>query len=88
MSAEPQSDPDLRGGRSRMRLSGEVADPANPPSGCHFHPRCRYATDRCKVERPQLRDAGGGHLSACHYAEQLKLAGAFGPNAHIEGTTA
>jgi peptide/nickel transport system ATP-binding protein len=78
MSAVPQPDPDMRGKRARVRLKGEVADPANPPSGCYFHPRCRYATDRCKAEAPPLRDVGGGHLTACHYAETLNLSGAFG----------
>jgi len=78
MSAVPQPDPSLRAGLKRVRLGGEIADPANPPSGCYFHPRCRYATDRCKTERPQLRDMGNGHSSACHYAGELNLAGAFG----------
>jgi peptide/nickel transport system ATP-binding protein len=86
MSAVPQPDPDARQKRSRVRLTGEVADPANPPTGCYFHPRCRYATDRCKAEAPPLRDAGNGHLAACHYADTLNLAGAFGPAVSTEST--
>ena len=76
LSAVPKPDPSLRGRRRRIILQGEVADPANPPSGCAFHPRCRYATDRCRTEVPALRDTGDGHLAACHYAEELSLRGA------------
>jgi peptide/nickel transport system ATP-binding protein len=75
LSAVPIPDPRLRRAGGRIRLQGEVADPARPPPGCAFHPRCRYATERCKVEPPPLRDLGGGHLSACHYAEELTLRG-------------
>ncbi|MCA9895160.1 MAG: dipeptide ABC transporter ATP-binding protein [Anaerolineae bacterium] len=60
---------------NRIRLEGDVADPANPPSGCAFHPRCRYAQDRCRTETPQLRETRSGHVTACHYAEELALAG-------------
>ncbi|HEC61254.1 MAG TPA: ATP-binding cassette domain-containing protein [bacterium] len=75
MSAVPKPDPRLRDAGARIRLEGEVADPANPPSGCYFHPRCRYSQDRCKVEEPVLRDLGQEHLAACHFAEQLQLKG-------------
>lgn len=75
MSAVPKPDPLLRRRTERIRLEGEVADPANPPPGCHFHPRCRYAQDLCKTEVPVIRDLGGGHLCACHFAETLKLKG-------------
>jgi oligopeptide/dipeptide ABC transporter ATP-binding protein len=75
LSAVPIPDPRLRRARSRIRLTGEVADPARPPPGCPFHPRCRYATERCRVELPPLRDTGGGHLAACHYSETLPLRG-------------
>ena len=88
MSAVPQPDPGARGGRRRVRLTGEVADPANPPSGCYFHPRCRYATDKCKAEAPPLRETGNGHLAACHYTDTLNLAGAFEAPAPIEGALA
>ena len=78
MSAVPKPDPRLRDSGARIRLEGEVADPANPPTGCYFHPRCRYVQDRCKIEEPALRDLGQGHQAACHYAEQLHLKGAEG----------
>ena len=55
--------------RKRTLLSGEVADPANLPSGCVFHPRCPYAEDRCKTEVPELREIATGHLARCHLVE-------------------
>ena len=72
MSAVPKPDPRMQ--RQRIVLQGEVADPAKPPSGCYFHPRCPYAVDRCRVERPAFRDFGG-HFVACHRAEELSLRG-------------
>ncbi|TAD90827.1 MAG: ATP-binding cassette domain-containing protein [Alphaproteobacteria bacterium] len=47
-------------------VEGEIPSPLNPPSGCHFHPRCAFATDRCRSERPALREIAPGRLSACH----------------------
>jgi oligopeptide transport system ATP-binding protein len=47
-----------------------VPSPENPPQGCAFHPRCPYVTDRCKEERPELKDAGGGHMVACHLVHE------------------
>jgi peptide/nickel transport system ATP-binding protein len=73
LSAVPKPDPRLRG--QRIILEGDVADPANPPSGCYFHPRCRYAKSICKTEEPPLRDIGGKHYVACHFAEKLTLYG-------------
>jgi oligopeptide/dipeptide ABC transporter ATP-binding protein len=55
--------------RERIRLTGEVPSPLNPPSGCRFHPRCPYAMDRCKTEMPKLKDLGGGHWAACHLTD-------------------
>jgi peptide/nickel transport system ATP-binding protein len=75
LSAVPNPDPDLRDPDRQILLEGDVPDPANPPSGCYFHPRCRYAQDRCKTESPPLRDIGDGHLAACHFAETLHLRG-------------
>ncbi|MCB0105541.1 MAG: dipeptide ABC transporter ATP-binding protein [Caldilineaceae bacterium] len=75
LSAVPKPDPRQRRRQQRIVLEGDVADPANPPSGCYFHPRCRYATDRCKQEEPALRHLGNQHFAACHYAEELTLQG-------------
>ena len=73
LSAIPKPDPRLRS--QRIILEGEVADPANPPSGCYFHPRCRYAVERCKSETPHLQATSSGHLVSCHRAEELTLIG-------------
>ena len=73
LSAVPNPSPDRRS--QRIILQGEVADPANPPSGCYFHPRCQYAKERCQREAPALREVQPGHQVACHYAEDLTLSG-------------
>jgi peptide/nickel transport system ATP-binding protein len=75
MSAVPVPDPRLRDRRQRIKPEGEVADPVNPPAGCYFHPRCRYARERCRVEEPPLREIAPGHFAACHFAEDLDLLG-------------
>ncbi|WP_017573216.1 ABC transporter ATP-binding protein [Nocardiopsis halotolerans] len=75
ISAVPIPDPRLRGTRERIRLTGEVPDPSRPPTGCAFHPRCRYATDLCATEVPAPREAAPGRTVACHHAEELDLAG-------------
>jgi peptide/nickel transport system ATP-binding protein len=67
VSAVPVPDPERAARRERIILSGDVPSPASPPSGCHFHPRCRYATDRCRTEDPALREVAPGRLAACHY---------------------
>jgi oligopeptide/dipeptide ABC transporter ATP-binding protein len=64
LSAVPVADPTLR--RERIVPKGEVASPLAVPSGCRFHPRCPFAFDRCRVERPLLQTVGGGHQAACH----------------------
>ena len=78
LSAVPKPDPRLRGAGARIRLAGEVADPADPPSGCYFHPRCRYSQEMCKAQEPVLDDIGQGHLATCHFARQLQLKGVEG----------
>ena len=75
LSAVLKPDPSIRKDNHRIRLEGDVADPANPPSGCAFHPRCRHARDRCKIDRPELRQSLEGHFVACHFAEELELTG-------------
>ncbi len=75
LSAVPVADPREQRRRSRIPLSGEVPDASNPPSGCAFHPRCRYAQAICKAEVPALQDVGGGAQAACHLCSQLTLHG-------------
>jgi oligopeptide/dipeptide ABC transporter ATP-binding protein len=67
LSAVPIPDPDLSHQRERIVLQGDVPSPINPPSGCRFHPRCRYMTDICREVEPPLTDYGNGHLAACHH---------------------
>ncbi len=55
----------------RTVLQGDLPSPLNPPSGCHFHPRCRYATDICQREAPVLTEDGAGHACACHHWRDL-----------------
>ncbi len=69
LSAVPIPDPELDKNRHRIILKGEVPSPANPPAGCHFHPRCQYANNECKESRPVLKDIGGGHWVSCFKAE-------------------
>jgi peptide/nickel transport system ATP-binding protein len=67
ISAVPSADLDRTHRRERIVLQGDVPSPINPPSGCRFHPRCRYATERCRVERPKLAEIEPGRLVACHH---------------------
>jgi oligopeptide/dipeptide ABC transporter ATP-binding protein len=67
LSAVPIPDPDLSDQRERIVLEGDVPSPIHPPSGCRFHPRCRYATDVCQQIEPPLVDYGNDHLAACHH---------------------
>lgn len=77
LSAVPKPDPRHRS--MPIVLEGDVADPANPPSGCYFHPRCRYNDGkRCVSETPALRELHSGHTVRCHYAETLQLIGVQG----------
>jgi peptide/nickel transport system ATP-binding protein len=73
LSAVPYADPDRQ--TRRIILTGDVPSPANPPAGCKFHPRCHYAKAICSQEEPALRAVKPGHLAACHFAEELTLAG-------------
>ena len=76
LSAVPKPDPRLRG--EPIVLAGDVADPSNPPSGCYFHPRCRYRVERCVSEAPALREIAPEHFVSCHRAEELQLVGVLG----------
>jgi peptide/nickel transport system ATP-binding protein len=73
LSAAPEPDPRAR--PRRIVLEGEVANPASPPTGCYFHPRCPYAIDVCRTESPARREISPAHFAACHRAEELQLAG-------------
>jgi oligopeptide/dipeptide ABC transporter ATP-binding protein len=73
LSSIPPADPDIH--LERIKLQGEVPSPANPPSGCIFHPRCNYAQGVCKEEIPALTEVKPGHFAACHFAKELTLKG-------------
>jgi len=66
LSAVPIPDPSVDRKRKRILLTGDVPSPVNPPSGCHFHPRCSLAADACKEKEPELKDIGNEHWVACH----------------------
>lgn len=76
ISAVPPADPDIR--LDRIILEGDVPSPANPPSGCVFHPRCRYARDVCSQEPPELVEVKPGHMASCHFSAEFELAGIGG----------
>jgi peptide/nickel transport system ATP-binding protein len=73
LSAVPEPDPRLR--TRRIVLQGEVANPASPPSGCYFHPRCPHAIELCRTQAPAWREISPAHFVACHRADELKLLG-------------
>jgi len=73
LSAVPAPDPRIRS--HMIPLKGEVPSPANPPSGCYFHPRCPHAIDMCRTETPVLEEIAPGRYASCHRARELKLAG-------------
>ena len=73
MAAVPVADPRVKS--ANAELKGEVPSPANPPSGCYFHPRCAYAIDVCSSKSPEFRELIPGRFVACHRAGELKLAG-------------
>jgi peptide/nickel transport system ATP-binding protein len=73
LSAVPEPDPRMRS--RRIVLQGEVANPAAPPPGCYFHPRCPYAVEVCRTQTPAWQEISPGHLVGCHRAHELQLAG-------------
>ena len=66
LSAVPVPDPEVSRTRQRIVLQGDIPSPMNPPSGCRFHTRCPYATDKCRESVPQLKEHAPGHWAACH----------------------
>ena len=76
ISAVPPADPAIR--LNRIILEGDVPSPANPPPGCVFHPRCRYAREICSQEQPKLVEIEPDHYASCHFAGELKLHGIGG----------
>ena len=79
LSSVPKPDPRLRS--ERIVLQGEVADPANTPPGCHFHPRCKYAQAICREQSPVQEEIAPGHFVRCHRAAELSLRGVARTNA-------
>jgi peptide/nickel transport system ATP-binding protein len=79
LSAVPVPDPRLRA--RRIVLEGDVADPSDPPPGCAFHPRCRYATEQCRQVVPDLEEITPGHWVRCLRAKELTLRGVDAPPA-------
>ena len=73
LQAVPAPDPATR--TQRIALQGQVANPADPPSGCYFHPRCAYAVDICRTQTPALEEVSPGRLVRCHRAAELDLPG-------------
>jgi oligopeptide/dipeptide ABC transporter ATP-binding protein len=72
VSAVPPPDPIARESERPVLTIGEPANPADPPPGCHYHPRCPIARDRCRTENPLLREAKPGHWVACHFPGELR----------------
>ena len=73
LSAVPVADPTVQ--IERIPLKGEIPNPANPPSGCFFHTRCRYCTEKCSQVAPEYKELAPNHFVACHRAEELDLRG-------------
>lgn len=70
LSAVPLPDPEKSRARQRILLEGDIPSPINPPSGCRFHTRCPYATDKCRECAPELKEYGPGHFAACHMLDK------------------
>ena len=87
MAAVPVADPRVRS--AMIELEGDVPSPSNPPSGCYFHPRCKYAIDKCSQEAPELVELRPDHFVSCHRAHELDLDGIGGARQEFEkGLTA
>jgi peptide/nickel transport system ATP-binding protein len=73
LSAVPRPDPKRK--VDRIVLPGDIADPSNPPTGCYFHPRCKYAQEICRTTPPRLEEIATEHFVSCHRARELSLHG-------------
>ena len=73
LSSIPRPNPAIQ--KTRVAIRGELPNPANPPKGCYFHPRCPYAEAICAEEEPALQEVESGHVAACHFADNLNLRG-------------
>jgi len=73
LSSIPRPDPSIQ--KRRVPIRGELPNPADPPKGCYFHPRCPYAEAVCAEEEPALQELETGHFAACHFADRLALRG-------------
>jgi peptide/nickel transport system ATP-binding protein len=73
LSAIPKTNPEIK--MDRIYLPGDVANPADPPSGCYFHPRCQYAKEICRKEEPAWKEIEPEHFVSCHFSGELKLRG-------------
>jgi len=73
LEAVPVPDPEVEG--EPVLMGGDVPDPAHPPPGCTFHPRCKYAVDACRTQAPEWHEVSDGRCVACHRAEELELRG-------------
>ncbi len=79
----PAPKPTAERAKKDVAIKGELPSPVNPPSGCRFRTRCKYAQERCSVEEPQLRSFGPGHVAACHFP----LQSAYGAEADVPAMT-
>lgn len=70
LSAIPIPDPKVEEAKERIRIEGELPSPVNPPKGCRFQSRCRYATEKCRTEEPELKQIGEDHYAACHMSTE------------------
>jgi len=86
LSAVPVPDPDKESSRRRIVLEGDVPSPANPPAGCHFHPRCPHVEAICRELEPALREVAPGHFAACHFAETFLALGSAGLDHRTQAT--
>lgn len=84
LEVAPHADPRRERQRRKAPIPGEVPSALSPPAGCHFHPRCPMARERCTTDDPPLRELSVGHSSACHYAEELARVAPVGPVLEVD----